>query len=331
MSQTTVKKEKDISMNIFDRRLKETTGHYPLKARKINTLVVNVGNKCNLRCTHCFVEASPDRTEEMSLSTINKILSILRENSEITVLEVMGGAPELSPYFKYFVKSAAGMGKDVKVPSNLAVYFEPGMEDIPEFLAENKIKILASLPHYTEEVMDKQRGKGTYKKAISALKKLNGLGYGKEGTSLELDIMFNPAGASMSPDQQMLENVYRDKLKEMHGITFNHFFALTNIPMGRLGKSMSEEEINAYMKELEEKYNPDTVENLMCGYLISVSPDGRLFDCDCAQILGLPVKNGDSHIDNFDYKILSKREIVTTPLCFTCTVGVGQGCGDVPE
>ncbi len=217
-------------MNIFDQKLKETTRHYPLKARTIATLVANLGNRCNLRCTHCFVEASPDRTEEMSLDTVNKVLDILRKNNEITLLEVMSGAPELSPHFKYIVKSAADMGKEVKVPSNLVIYSEPGIEDIPEFLAENRIKILASLPHYVEEVVDKQRGRGTYGRAISALKRLNELGYGEEGTSLELDILCNPAGASLSPDQQMLENDFKDKLKEMHGITFNRLFALTNIP-----------------------------------------------------------------------------------------------------
>ncbi len=317
-------------MNAFDQKLKES-GHYPLKAREISTLVANLGNRCNMMCSHCFVEASPDRTEEMSLDTVNKVLDVLRENNEITLLEVMGGAPELSPHFKYIVKSALDMGKDVKVPSNLAVYFEPGMEDIPEFLAANQVKILASMPHYTEEVVDRQRGQGTYKKAIAALKMLNELGYGKEETSLELDILFNPAGSSLSPDQQMLEGVFKDNLREMHGITFNHLYALTNMPVGRLEKSLSGEEKNAYMKELREKYNPGTVENLMCSYLISVSPDGRLFDCDCAQMIGMPLKNGDSGIDTFDYDALSKREIATTPLCFTCTVGIGQSCGDVPE
>ncbi|NOZ68572.1 MAG: radical SAM/Cys-rich domain protein [Deferribacteres bacterium] len=306
-------------------------GHYPLRAKEISTLVVNLGNRCNLRCSHCFVEASPERTEEMSLETVNKVLDVLRENPEITLLEVMGGAPELSPHFRYIVKSALELGKDVKVPSNLAVYFEPGMEDIPRFLAENQVKILASLPHYTEEVVDRQRGQGTYKKAVAALKMLNELGYGREGTALELDILFNPAGTSLAPDQQMLEKAFKDNLMQMHGITFNHLYALTNIPAGRLGKSLSREEKDAYMRELREKYNPETVKTLMCSYLISVSPEGRLFDCDCAQMLGVPLKNGDLSIDEFDYGMLSRREIATTQQCFTCTVGIGQSCGDVPE
>ncbi len=317
-------------MNAFDRKLMET-GHYPLRAREISTLVVNLGNRCNLRCSHCFVEASPERTEEMSPETVNRVLDVLGENREITLLEVMGGAPELSPHFRYIVKSALGLGKDVKVPSNLAVYFEPGMEDIPRFLAENRVKILASLPHYTEEVVDRQRGRGTYKKAIAALKMLNGLGYGREGTPLELDILFNPAGTSLAPDPQILETAFKDNLREMHGITFNRLYPLTNIPVGRLGKSLSQEEKDAYMRELREKYNPETVKTLMCSYLISVSPEGRLFDCDCAQMLGVPLKNGGLHIDEFDYGTLSTREIATTRHCFTCTVGIGQSCGDVPE
>lgn len=318
-------------MNIFDQKLKETSKHYPLRAKTITTLVANLGIKCNLRCTHCFIEGAPDRTEEMSLETVDKVLDILRNNPEITLLEVMGGAPELSPHFKYIVKETAGMGKEVKVPSNLAIYTEPGMEGMPEFLAENDIKILASFPHYSEEIMERQRGKGTYKKAVSALKMLNELGYGDERTTLELDILYNPPGVSFPADQQTIENDFKDKLMEMYGITFNNLYALTNIPLGRLQKSLSGKELTAYMNELQEKYNADTVENVMCGYLISVSPDGRLFDCDCAQTLDLPIGNGNSSIDSFDYETLSRREISTTPLCFSCTVGIGQGCGDVPE
>lgn len=318
-------------MNIFDQKIKETTAYHPLKARQINTMVVNLGIKCNLRCTHCFIEASPERTEEMSLETIDKVLDVLRENSEINLIELMGGAPELSPHFKYISKSARDMGKHVKVPSNLAVYLEPGMEGLLEFLAENKIEILASVPHYTEEVFDRQRGKGTYKKVMTVLKRLNELGYGQVGTGLELDIMTNPAGASFISDPHTFEKAFRDNLWEMHGISFNNIYPLTNIPIGRLGKSLSEDEIDTYMKELEQRFNPDTVENVMCGYLISVAPDGSLYDCDCAQTLGIPVKNGNRDINSFDYEALSRREITTSRLCFTCTAGIGQSCGDVPE
>ena len=313
-------------MNIFEQKLKDTTTFYPLKAEDITTLQVNMGYKCNLSCTHCHVEASPDRTEQMSSATVDKLLGILREHKQITTVDITGGSPELNPYFKYFVKSCSHMGKKVIVRSNLVVYTQKGMEDIPPFLADNKIKIIASLPCYTEEGVDSQRGKGTYKKAISVLKQFNELGYGEKGTGLEIDIMFNPAGAAVAPDQHMLENVYKEKLKEMHGITFNHLIALSNMPIGRLGENMSDEEKRKYLKELEDKFNPGTVENVMCRYLISVSPDGRLFDCDFWQIINLPIKNGSSRIEDFDYRKLKNREIVTLPMCLMCTAGAGASC-----
>ncbi len=312
-------------MNIFDQKLMES-GHYPLTAEKITTLQVNIGYKCNLRCTHCHVEASPDRKELMSLSTMFKLLNILNKNDRITIVDITGGSPELNPYFKYFVNSCSYMGKKVMVRSNLTIYTEPSVQDIPEFLAENKIKIIASLPCYTEEGVDSQRGKGTYKKAISVLKHLNTLGYGKNGAGLELDIMFNPAKADIAPDQHTLENSYREKLKEMHGIIFSNLIALSNMPIGRLKKSMTDDEQKKYIKLLEEKFNPDTVKNLMCRHLINVSPDGRLFDCDFWQMLNLPVRSECSHVDNFDYSVLSNRAIVTTPLCLMCTAGAGASC-----
>ncbi len=312
-------------MNIFDRKLQET-GNYPLQAEKIATLQVNMGYKCNLRCTHCHVEASPDRTEEMSAETVDILLDILREYHDITTIDITGGSPELNPNYKRFIKAASDMGKKVMVRSNLAILTEHGMEDIPELLAKHKIKIIASLPCYTEDGVDGQRGKGTYKKAISILKRLNELGYGKEGTGLEIDIMFNPGGAAIAPDQHALESAYKQKLKEMHGVTFNHLIALSNMPIGRLGKSMSAIEKEVYLKQLEEKFNPATVKNVMCRHLISISPDGRLFDCDFWQMLNLPVKNGGSTVDTFNYNSLKNREIVTNVFCLMCTAGAGASC-----
>lgn len=313
-------------MNIFDLKLRET-GYYPLKAEEITTLQMNIGYKCNLRCIHCHVEASPDRKEEMSLSIVDKVLNILRENNKITTVDITGGSPELNPHFKYIVKSAANMGKRVMVRSNLAIYTEPCIEKhIPELLAEDKIKIIASLPCYTEEVVDSVRGNGTYKKAISVLKHLNSLGYGRENSGLEIDIMYNPAKVKIASEQIALENAYKEKLSKMHGIIFNRLLVLSNMPIGRLKKSMTDDEQREYLKLLEEKFNPDTVENLMCRYLISISPDGRLFDCDFWQMLNLPVKSKCSNIDSFDYTMLGNREIVTLPLCLMCTAGAGVSC-----
>lgn len=313
-------------MNAFDQKL-NSCGQYPLTAREISTLQVNVGYKCNLRCTHCHVEASPDRSEEMSLQTMSTVVGIVRENREINTVDITGGSPELNSHFKQFITSCSETGKKIIVRTNLAIYAEAGMEDIPGFLAKNRVRIVASLPCYTEEGVDGQRGRGTYRKAIDALKRLNVLGYGKEDTGLEIDIMFNPAKADLAPDQLMLEKAYKEKLMEMHGITFNNLIALSNMPIGRLSKSTTSDEYVAYAKKLVQKFNPDTVENLMCRHLISVSPDGTLFDCDFWQMLKLPVRNRTSNdVKSFDYKILSTRQIVTNPMCFMCTAGAGASC-----
>ncbi|MBI5099990.1 MAG: arsenosugar biosynthesis radical SAM protein ArsS [Nitrospirae bacterium] len=313
-------------MNAFEKKI-STIDAYPLKAENISTLQVNLGYKCNLRCAHCHVGASPDRKEEMSSATVDRLLDILRENDTITTVDITGGSPELNPNYRRFIKSAVDMGKKVMVRSNLAILTDPEMKDIPEFLAQNRVKIIASLPCYTAEGVNGQRGKGTYEKAIAVLKSLNKLGYGQEGTGLEIDIMFNPAKAEIAPDQNMLESTYKNKLGEMHGITFNHLIALSNMPIGRLGKTMSSTDKEAYLKQLEEKFNPATVKNVMCRSLISVSPDGTLYDCDFWQMLKLPVKNRNSNtVNSFDYSSLSNRDIVTGPLCFMCTAGAGASC-----
>jgi radical SAM/Cys-rich protein len=312
-------------MNIFNRKL-EDAGHFPLKAKSLSILEANVGYRCNLRCTHCYVEASPERTEEMSLETIDNILNILRDNDGITTLDITGGAPELNPHFRYFVKTASALGKKVLVRTNLAVMTEPGMEDIPKLLAENRVKIIASLPCFSEEGVDIQRGKGTYRKAISVLKKLNALGFGKKDGGLEIDLVFNPAGASLAPDSKLVENAYKSKLMEMHGIVFNRLIALNNAPIGRMRRSVPDDTVRKFEKEIEEKFNPAALENVMCRFIINVSPNGVLYDCDCNQMARLNVKNGNSTLAGFNYDILKKREIVTTPLCFGCTAGAGSSC-----
>jgi radical SAM/Cys-rich protein len=312
-------------MNTFDKKLSEQ-GLFPLAAENISTLQVNIGYRCNLRCTHCHVEASPDRIEEMPLSTLSKVLDILKEHDGITTVDITGGSPELNLYFKYFVNACVDREKNVIVRTNLSIYSEPGMEGLPEVLTDNKVKLVASLPCYTEEGVDSQRGKGTYKKAMAALKKLNSLGYGREGSGLKIDIMFNPAGAGIAPDQNTLEKAYMDKLAGQ-GITFNHLIALSNMPIGRLGNTMSDSEKQEYMKQLKHKYNPETVEKLMCRHLISVAPDGTLYDCDFWQMLKLPIKNRRSNdVKSFDYDALKNREILTASLCFMCTAGAGAGC-----
>ncbi len=313
-------------MNAFDRKL-SADDYYPLRAEQISTLQVNMGYKCNLRCTHCHVEGSPDRKEEMSSATVDKIVDILKRHEEIKTVDITGGSPEMNPNFTRLVAAASDMDRDVIVRSNLAIATEAGMEDIPAFWAKNRVKVVASMPCYTADGVDGQRGKGVYDRIISVLKQLNSLGYGREGSGLEIDLMFNPIKAGIAPDKKMLENTYKEKLMEMHGITFNHLFALSNMPIGRLAKSMSETEKKEYMHPLEEKFNPETVDNLMCRHIISVAPDGSLHDCDFWQMLKLPVKDSAANdVRTFNYQSLSSREILTARLCFMCTAGAGASC-----
>lgn len=312
-------------MNTFDKKLSEH-GFFPLTAENISTLQVNIGYKCNLKCTHCHVQSSPDREEEMSLITLSKVLDILKGNDGIKTIDITGGSPELNLYFKYFVNACVDTGKNVIVRTNLAIYSEPGMEKLPDFLAENKVKLVASLPCYTTEGIDSQTGKGTYNKAMAALRKLNSLGYGREGSGLKIDIMFNPAGAEIAPDQGTLEKAFRENLAGQE-MTFNNLIALSNMPIGRLGNTMSDDEKKKYIKHLKEKYNPETVKNLMCRNLISVSPDGTLYDCDFWQMLRLPIKNIRANdVNSFNYVELKNREILTASLCFMCTAGAGASC-----
>ncbi len=313
-------------MNTFEKKLEEH-GQYPLRAEKIETLIANMGYKCSLRCSHCYIDASPDRTEIMPLDMIDKLLHIFKSHPEIKTMHLTGGSVELHPHFRYFVKSAAATGKKVLMATNLTAYSEPGMEDLPQFLAEHRVSILASLPCVTEETVDKQRGKGTYKKCVAALKKLNATGYGKAGSSLELDLIFNPIGAYLTPDADKLEQAFKEKLLEMHGITFNHLYKLNNVPLGRMKKSLSAEEEKKYMDELECKFNPQTIETLMCRSSVAVDcKSGKLFDCDFAIEQDRHIKCGSSSVDDFDYMLLSSREISTSPICFACTAGSGLEC-----
>jgi len=312
-------------MNHFDKRLMEA-GRYPLRAQDIRTLQVNIGYRCNLTCTHCHVEASPQREEMMPVSIISQIIDVLEQEERIDTVDITGGSPELNPYFMYLINLCVSAGRKVMVRTNLTLYTESDKQGLLHFYAEKGVKIIASLPCYTEEGVDRQRGKGTYQRAIRAMKELNSLGYGREDSGLELDIMFNPFGPGIAPDQRMLENAYKQKLYEMHGVVFNHLVALSNMPIGRLGRSMSDKERMDYLRHLEENFNPDTLDHLMCRHLISVAPDGRLFDCDFWQMLDLPVKSECSAIDRFDYDTLSNREIVTNQLCFMCTAGAGASC-----
>lgn len=314
-------------MNAFDQKLQEI-GQYPLKVSNVNQIVANMTYRCFQTCRHCYIESSPDRTEMMSGETVDKLLHIMQDNKELTLLEITGGSPELNPHFKRFVESAVDMGKVVATVTDLVTYTEPGMEDIPEFLAKNKVKILASLPHYDEKSVDVVRGDGTYKKSIAALKKLNNAGYGKEGTDLRLAIVHAPVNPEIARDKEDLRDEFQSNLKYIYGITFNHLLIFINMPLGRYRKFLSDEEYAAYIKLLKDNFNPDTIAGVPCRTVVSVGPDGRFFDCDFYVGADLPVKVESTNVDNFNYEILANREIATTETCFLCTAGQGASCAE---
>ena len=281
-------------MNLFDKKVMEKTKYYPLRANNIDTLQLNLGYKCNLRCTHCHVDASPEREELMSTDTIQAAVRVLKSNNTIHTVILTGGAPELNPYFRKTIETLSKLKKDVIVCSNLAVYSEPGMRYVPGFLASHKIKIITSLPGISKEEVDKQRGNGTYKKIISGLKKLNNLGYGKADKRLKIDIIYNPLNAAIAPDAKKLQRTYKKKLKEMHNVSFNQLITFSNMPIGRLGQHMTKPAIRDFINHLDKNFNPDTVCSLMCRKQINVAPDGKLYDCGFTQSMGRAVKSRHS-------------------------------------
>lgn len=307
----------------FDAKL----GAAGLFADRIDTLQVNVGKLCNQACKHCHVDASPRRTEIMSRETVDACLRVLQKY-RIPTLDVTGGAPEMIPDFRYFVKSARMLGAKIIVRHNLTVMFEPGQADLPEFFAENEVEVVSSLPYFLAAQTDAQRGKGVFEKSVDALKRLNSMGYGKE-EKLRLNLVYNPVGAFLPPAQDGIEADFRRELKARYDIVFNRLLTITNVPVARfldwLRRSGNEEK---YMQKLVNAFNPATVPGLMCRNLISVDWTGRLFDCDFNQMLELSLeKTLPNTIFDFDLEKLKNRSVNTADHCFACTAGAGSSCG----
>ncbi len=303
-------------------------GHWPLRAAGIQTLQVNVGKLCNQTCRHCHVDAGPTRAEIMTRETAEQVVEVLRHN-DIPVVDITGGAPELNPNFEYLVREARSLGRHVIDRSNLTVFFVEGKSYLPEFLRDHQVEITASLPCYLEKNVDAQRGKGVYAKSIEALQWLNCLGYGRPGTGLQLNLVYNPLGPSLPPAQKPLEEDYKRELGARFGIVFNRLLTLTNMPISRFLKDLEKQGATGrYMELLAEKFNGDTVEGVMCRALVSVGWDGTLYDCDFNQMLELPVNSGlPRHIRDFDTELFARREIRTAAHCFGCTAGAGSSCG----
>jgi len=300
-----------------------------LRRAEPQTLQVNVGKRCNQACHHCHVDAGPKRTEVMTAATAERVLAVLERNPGLRTMDVTGGAPELNPSFRRLVERARVLGRDVIVRCNLTILFVDGMEWLADFYREQQVVLVCSLPCYTQDNVDKQRGHGVFDGSIRALQRLNALGYGRPGSSLRLDLVYNPLGAFLPGPQAELTASYRDELGRRFGIEFHHLLTLTNMPISRFAEQLRRTgEAERYMGLLVNHFNATTVEGLMCRHLVSVGWDGALYDCDFNQMLELPIGGRARSIWQLDdVRTLADEAIVTGPHCFGCTAGAGSSCG----
>ncbi|MDO9104500.1 MAG: arsenosugar biosynthesis radical SAM protein ArsS [Methylovulum sp.] len=306
---------------------------FPVITRhQLEILQVNLGYLCNLSCTHCHVNAGPKRTEVMAKTTVDQVLAFIDHNGGgLHTLDLTGGAPEMNPHFRYLVTGAKARGLKVIDRCNLAILLEDGFQDMGEFLAHHQVEIVASLPCYLQDNVDRQRGKGTFDASIRALQGLNALGYGMPGSGLSLNLVFNPQGASLPPEQQALEQAYKQHLHAGYGIVFNHLYALTNSPVQRFGSVLlSSGQFDTYMALLKTHYNAATLAKLMCRNTLSVDWQGFVYDCDFNQMLGLPLGGGQqTHITQVP--ALAGKPIHTLQHCYACTAGQGSSCSGVTQ
>ncbi len=304
------------------------TGQIPLKPQKLEILQINLGYMCNQVCSHCHVDAGPDRKEIMTRETMQECLEVIKMTSAHT-LDLTGGAPEMNPDFRWFVQEASKAGiKDFIVRSNLTIILaNKKYHDLPEFFKKYNVHVVSSLPFYKREKTDRQRGSGVFDKSIKALQMLNKLGYGKPDGGLKLDLVYNPAGAFLPTNQEAMEKDFKKALKEDFNIDFNNLFAITNLPISRfLEYLIASENYEDYMYELVNAYNPEAVKSVMCTNTLSVSWDGYLYDCDFNQMLDLKVASSAKHISDYDEKALQEREIKISQHCYGCTAGAGSSC-----
>jgi len=311
----------------FDNKFEEI-GEGPLTATEIEIFQVNLGKMCNQVCKHCHVDAGPDRKEIMIKETMELCLKALSE-TKIQMLDLTGGAPELNPNFNWFVDEIKKLNRHVLVRSNLTILEANGFEDYAEFMANNNVEIISSLPYYKATLTDKQRGEGVFAKSISAIKKLNDLGYGKEGTGLIFNLVYNPVGAFLPPLQEGLEKDYKRELYKNYGLVFNNLYTITNMPINRyLDYLIVSGNFDSYMEKLVNSFNPTAAKNVMCKYTLSVGWNGYLYDCDFNQMLEMRVNHGaPTHVKDFSESTLVGRRIVTGQHCYGCTAGAGSSCG----
>ncbi len=341
MSQVTVLKQRDIAQDRGDEAKYDfyktlAQKNIDLAAQKIETLQINITKLCNQTCVHCHVDASPKRKEQMDLKSVERCLEILALNDSIKKLDITGGAPELNPHFDYLVTEARKLDKHVMARHNLTVTLDgnpatgESKEYLPEFYAENKVEVISSLPYYQEYFTDKQRGQGVFEKSIESILLLNAQGFGKEGTGLILNFVYNPVGAFLPASQQSLEADFKRELNKKYAIEFNNLFVITNMPINRFKQQLKKLDVyDDYMTKLVDAFNPSSAQGVMCRSLISVSHDGRIYDCDFNQMLEMDivVDHEPMTIYNFDYQKLLSRKIMFGSHCFGCTAGSGSSCG----
>jgi radical SAM/Cys-rich protein len=307
----------------------EQSALYPLKPLTATVLQINVGKMCNQVCKHCHVDAGPDRKEIMTQMTMTQCLAILMDHPSFTTVDLTGGAPEMNPHFRWFVEEIKALKRHIIVRCNLTIIVaNKKYNDLPEFFKKHDVEVVSSLPFYSKERTDKQRGDGVFEDSIRALKMLNEVGYGIDGSGLMLNLVYNPAGAFLPASQSALERDFKSTLLKDFGIRFNNLYSITNLPISRfLDYLLKSGNYEKYMEKLIDAYNPVAAANVMCRTTLSISWDGFIYDCDFNQMLDMKVACQSKHIASFDIAQLSNREIVVNQHCYGCTAGAGSSCG----
>lgn len=321
-------KNEEINIPSFESKIQDM-GMKNLKPVGIDIFQVNVGKMCNQVCKHCHVDAGPDRKEIMTRDTMQQILDAM-DGMPVKTVDLTGGAPEMNPDFRWFVEELSKKGAEIIVRCNLTIILaNPKYHDLPDFFKKHKVNVVSSLPSFTARRTDAQRGDGVFNKSIEALKMLNAVGYGKEGTGLQLDLVYNPSGAYLPDDQSILESEFKGRLKDGFDIDFNNLYSITNLPVSRfLDYLLNSGNYEDYMSELANAFNPIAAEGVMCRNMVSIGWDGYLYDCDFNQMLDLKLNHGaPNHIKDFDWQKVLNREIIINQHCFGCTAGAGSSCG----
>jgi len=300
-----------------------------LKRITTETLQINLGKLCNQACHHCHVEAGPTRTEIMSEETIDRIIELIKLSKDLKSIDLTGGAPEMNPHFKKLVVAARSMNLEVIDRCNLTIFYESGFVDIPQFLKDNKVHVIASLPCYTKDNVDKQRGRGVFDKSIEALKLLNSLGFGIDGTGLKLDLVYNPGGAFLPGNQVKLQSDYKRELKQFFNLEFNQLYTITNMPIKRFLDDLNRQgKYEEYMSLLVNNFNPDAANSVMCKSLISIGWDGQIYDCDFNQMLNIPINSQKTSLNDINsVEDFKNKNIALANHCYGCTAGAGSSCG----